>query len=146
MYNAYLPMLVETHWRTLDAIAAGVAADTLEPIMEDLKNELSQKGFAAGYAGTMFAVILAVLVLALSPADDWEERGAYDLDNAADVFPVRDSFAEQWGQPVVVEAHADDEYLSGLRFLYSTGASGTVCVRPLSLFGGRAVVPVLATE
>ena len=68
-YNAYLPILVESHTRIAaeaDKIREEegcVIEGDLKDAYDDLTNEVSQKGFGIGYIGTLISVIITMVLL-----------------------------------------------------------------------------------
>ena len=122
-YNAYLPLLVESHPKIINAIKQGKKEDELDNIVNQLTNEISQIGFGIGYAGTIVSVIITVILLILFPAlnyhiDETPHGFTEKTTTNIDHFNFR-SFDELIGQKVNgIQCSYTSNQLYSMQFYY----------------------------
>jgi len=66
-YNAYLPLLVDAHPKVRALNMLDSAKE--RRIREDVENEMSSKGFIWGYIGSIFLIIVSVVLAIILPSD-----------------------------------------------------------------------------
>ena len=66
-YNAYLPLLVDAHPKVRELNM--IDSEKERKIREDVENEMSSKGFIWGYAGSVFLLVVSVVLAFVLPSD-----------------------------------------------------------------------------
>ncbi len=66
-YNAYLPLLVDAHPKVRELKM--VDSDKERRVREDVENDMSSKGFISGYVGSVFLLVVSVILAMILPSD-----------------------------------------------------------------------------
>lgn len=122
-YNAYLPLLVESHENITNEVKNGIKQESLNISIEKLTNEISQIGFAIGYVGTIVSVLITVaLLLIYPPLNYYIDQDFYGFtenvnnDNSVSNFI---SFDEQFAHKInAIEIYYSSDKLYSMRMRY----------------------------
>lgn len=122
-YNAYLPLLVSSHPKIINAVTKGVNDEELDDMEQKLANEISQIGFGIGYVGTIISVIITVIILIIYPSFNYyideTSYGYTEKSNLNSQHTHFHQFNELFGQTVneIDVFHTSNQIIS-MQFKY----------------------------